>query len=140
MTAIRERVTAGEAVMDERDPGWWREDIDRAINLDILDLNTTDCCVLGQRCPLDALAEAIGLESPEMLTGADYDEAYGVNLALMSGRTATTWVPSLDAWAREHGFTGSNDDELDALTAEWKKDIIARRETAAAAGTETSGA
>jgi hypothetical protein len=133
MSAIRERVTAGEAVMDDRDPGWWRDDIDQAINLDTLDLNTTDCCVLGQRCPLDALAEAVGAGSPDMLTGADYDEAYGVNAVLTrGGLPSDTWGP-IDSWAASHGFTGSSS-EMDALTAEWKRIIIARREAAAATG------
>jgi hypothetical protein len=130
MTTITEQVAAGAALMDDRDPGWWCADVERAIDLWTLDLATTDNCVLGQRCPLDALAEAVGAENPDMLRDCDRDEAYGVNATLLRDGVPGTWVPSLDGWARAHGFTGG-DRELDALTAEWHRVILERRETAA---------
>lgn len=134
MSTITERVALGEALMDERDPGWWREDAEPPIDLRVLDLGSTDLCVLGQRCPLDALADAVGAESPEMLTYADRDEAYAVNAVLLRGGTGG-WRPSLDVWALAHGFTGGGD-EMDALTAEWKRVIEGRRGAATTAGEE----
>lgn len=32
MSTIAERVAAGAAFLDERDPDWWRADVERAIN------------------------------------------------------------------------------------------------------------
>lgn len=50
-------VSAGEAVMDAADPGWWRED---ALSLEALDMEHGDTCVLGQRCPDTVLAAWLG--------------------------------------------------------------------------------
>jgi hypothetical protein len=119
------RVAAGEAFMDAADPGWWREDIERAINLGDFDISRPDACVLAQRCPLEVLAERVGALNAESLLDCDMDEAYLVNAARLSsgaGRDDET----LTEWAAAHGFTG-NGDEMPALTAEWKRIITGRR-------------
>lgn len=43
MSGIAERVAAGAALLDERQPGWWQR-----INLDSLDLGSCVGCILGQ--------------------------------------------------------------------------------------------
>lgn len=126
---ITERVARGEAFLSEHDdPGWFRVDAEPAVDLGKLDIGSTENCVLGQRCPLEALADAAGAEDPGMLTEADWDEAYAVNaLRLLPPFTA------LDTWALAHGFTGAAD-EMDALTAEWRRVITGRREAEAGRG------
>jgi hypothetical protein len=131
MSAIAERVAAGAAFLDVNDPGWWRADVERAIDLDTLNLLEVDSCVLGQRCPLKAPA-------------VSRYEAYGARLA---GRD-TRGIADLDSWAIPLGFqavTGVIDDDGDpllnkasladyrALTAEWKR-VIAERRQAGEAG------
>ena len=49
MTTIAERVAAGAAFLDEHDPGWWRADVDRAIDLRVFEMAEPEHCVLGQR-------------------------------------------------------------------------------------------
>ena len=128
----RARVAAGAATLSENDdPRWWAADAGRAVDLATLDLSTTDCCVLAQRCPLDALADATGLESPDMLAGYHYDQAYAVNAVRLAGESS--WVPGVEAWARAHGFTGYPG-ELGALTAEWRRVITGLREAVASRG------
>jgi hypothetical protein len=122
------RVAAGEAFMDTADPGWWREDIDRAINLDDFDISRPDACVLAQRCPLDALAARVGALSAASLLDDDMDEAYFVNAARL-GTGAVRDGQTLTEWATAHGFAG-NSDEMPALTAEWKRVITRRRKAA----------
>ncbi len=132
MSAVTERVTRkGVPFMDEHDPGWWRADIDRPVNLDLLDIAATDRCVLGQRCPLVALAAAVGAGSPDRLTAGDWDEAYAVNAARLRGIPAP--FTSLDVWAFEHGFTGSSE-EMGELTGQWRQVIAGRREAEARHG------
>jgi cytochrome P450 len=46
---VSAEVARGAAFLDEKDPDWWRADVDRAINLKKLDLNNACQCVLGQR-------------------------------------------------------------------------------------------
>lgn len=113
MATIAERVAAGAAFLDRHDPDWWRPDVDRAIDLDRLDLEDTGSCILGQRCPLELLAEY------ENDPDAGYF-AYGYQL--MPGRT-------LFDCAGQHGFAG-NDDEYRDLTAEWRRVITGRRAAA----------
>jgi hypothetical protein len=126
MSTITERtarVARGYAFLSEHDdPGWYRADAEPPVDLGKLDIGSTENCVLGQRCPPEALADAAGAEDPDMLTEADWDEAYAVN--------ATRLLPpftALDTWALAHGFTGAAD-EMDALTAEWRRVITGRRE------------
>jgi hypothetical protein len=106
MTTITERVAAGAAFLDEHDPEWWRADVERAIDLDTLDLAEGDVCILGQRCPLAANDQYI---------------AYGV---MLSGLQETFAV---DHWAVQYGFQADDSAEYDDLTAEWRKVITGRR-------------
>lgn len=112
--------------MDAVDPGWWREDIERAIDLGDFDLSRPDACVLAQRCPLEALAGHVGALDAESLLEGDMDDAYFVN-AVRLGNGAVRDDQTLTEWATAHGFTG-NSDEMPALTAEWKRVITGRRE------------
>ena len=119
------RVAAGEAFMDTADPGWWREDIERAIDLADFDISRPDACVLAQRCPLDVLAQHVGALNAESLLDSDMDEAYFAN-AVRLGNGAVRDGETLTEWAAAHGFTG-NSDEMPALSAEWKRIVIERR-------------
>lgn len=115
MTAatIAERVAAGTAFLDEHDPEWWRADVERAIDLDGLDLGTGSRCILGQRCPLETVAPFS--EQASALSGIEWrDETSG----------------ALYEWASAHGFDfdlNADESEYDALTAEWKRLITERR-------------
>lgn len=106
MATIPERVAAGAEFLDEHDPDWWRADVEHAIDLGTLDLAQERVCVLGQRCPLEAMDPYI---------------AFG---RMLSGRE-TGW--RIDDWARPLGSQADgNSDDYEHLTAEWKR-VIARR-------------
>ena len=129
MTSTAERVTKGAQFLDERDPDWWREDVPNAIDLDELELDRTDACVLGQRCPLEVLAA--WNPSGEMWNAERY-MAYATHLSGLSGDWRIRW-------ACEHGFTlggplGAEREEWDALTDIWRVLILERRKLAADAG------
>lgn len=122
---VPERVDAGVAFMDEHDPEWWHEDVERAIDLDWFSIIAGDRCILGQRCPL-SFAEPGFTAYAEFLSGIK-DEP--------SGECGTIW-----AWAIPLGFTWDNDAspydhfaELDTLTDEWRR-VITERRAAAKAG------
>lgn len=125
MTTIAERVAAGAAFLDEHDPQWWRPDVERAINLDALDLAESDRCVLGQRCPLTVLAERLDCDVDD-LSAIDFGDTYSAYSQHLSGIEGD----GLAYWARDRGFTLTTDldgSEWDALTAEWRKVITERR-------------
>jgi len=122
-TPAAERVAAGFAFLEVRDPGFWRTGIEREIDLDELDLESPRLCVLGQRCPLEVFKAA---------TLTPY-EAFGARL---SGLPVAR-LGDLDAWAVPLGFQAVDDDDTDAmdedfylLTAEWRRVIKARRDEA----------
>lgn len=125
---ISERVAAGAAFLDEHDPQWWRADVERAIDLDSLDLIEAHACVLGQRCPLEVLARALNTSVDE-LSGFDMGDGYDAYLMHLSGLSGA----DRGSWARDHGFTllGSDadyrGDDWAVLTAEWKRVITERR-------------
>jgi hypothetical protein len=126
-TAEADKVAAGEACMDENDPGWWRADVERAIDLDTLDLRTTDRCILGQRCPVEVLAAHTGAD-PGDLSDDDRGEAYLAYAVHLSGLSGPQFVQ----WVTGHGFSASGADRKgwDRLTAEWRRGIIERRAAA----------
>lgn len=124
MTAtIAERVAAGAKFLDEHDRDWWRADVERAIDLDTLDLGTDELCILGQRCPLEAVVA--------------FDTEYYAQARRLSGLPG---IFAINSWAVGFGFQAyANDtdadgepiddelDEFDDLTAEWKRVITERR-------------
>jgi hypothetical protein len=124
MTAtIAERVAAGAKFLDEHDPDWWKADVERAIDLDTLELADSRMCVLGQRCPLETLASYNRAQIADLSEDADIERYYAFGLALM--RTTGDRRP-LFYWAAGHGFT-SEAGGWAGLTAEWKRLIEARR-------------
>jgi hypothetical protein len=131
---IPERVTAGEALMDEQDPGWWRADAGPAIDPDLLDLEDTGMCILGQRCPLDALIayhEARTGAAQARLRADVRENAYYAWGYRLSG-IPPEWAgarPGLFGWAVQHGFAGEPG-EYRELTAVWARVIRARRSAA----------
>lgn len=129
MSTITERVAAGAAFLDEHDPDWWREDVERAIDLDKLDLGESDRCILGQRCPLEVLASYLETDT-EDLSAPDFGDTYFAYSERLSGLHGA----GLPYWARDHGFTfitvpgeASALEIWDDLTAEWKRVITGRR-------------
>ena len=111
---IPERVAAGAAFLDEHDPDWWRADVERAIDLETLNLESSNNCILGQRCPLEGHLP-------------DRYMAYGSMLAGIRGNGF-----AVDAWARPLGFQADPDSdqwegEYDLLTVEWSRVIRERR-------------
>lgn len=129
MTAtIAGRVAAGAKFLDEHDPDWWRADVERAIDLDRLDLSQTDQCVLGQRCPLEVLARRVERRVDE-LRDNDFAGAYDAYVQHLSG--LPVGGHSLPRWAAGLGFIASFDDDdsnqYPALTAEWARVIRERR-------------
>jgi hypothetical protein len=124
MTTIAERVAAGAAFLDEHDPGWWEEDVERAISLDWLDLGDDETCVLGQRCPLEVL-HAYALEKWGS-DDADDDERYVAYAHELSGLNGN----DLNNWATEFGFALADTFDRpgwNILTTEWAHLIEARR-------------
>jgi hypothetical protein len=137
MRTIAERVAAGAAFLDEHDPGWWRADVERAIDLDTFDLAEPEHCVLGQRCPVTVLAEYCGITLDSLTDDDLLDElspewwrAYTAYAFVLSG---FNWgdALSLTDWGDRHGFSNSDDlggwEGYPDLTAEWKRAIEARR-------------
>jgi hypothetical protein len=127
VSTIAERVAAGAKFLDEHDPGWWRADVERAIDLDTLDLHNGDMCVLGQRCPLETTRDCPFYVRAVQLTGIgpdyedlDFDDQEGIEA-------------DIDQWAIPLGFqaggaTGTERAaDYRALTAEWKRVITGRR-------------
>lgn len=121
MADVTERVAAGAAWLDENDPDWWRPDVDRAIDLAMLDLAHSGRCVLGQRCPVETLADFLGAE-PDDDEGERY-YAYLSSLGVDEG------------WAVARGFceaapaavTAAGRGRWRLLTDEWKRVISERR-------------
>lgn len=113
MSKITEWVAAGFAFLDKDDPGWWRADTERPVNLDALDFRNGDTCVLGQRCPVET----------HRLT------CFRVHAAKLSGFPVSNWR-DINAWAVEHGFQAASMTSAgsDALTDRWKRGIAERRE------------
>ena len=105
--AVRDRVEAGVAWLDQHDPGWWKVDQPGhgtdggPIDLDQLNMRSTCNCVLGQR------------------NGSFFD------------------VPITLDQAVEFGFdtAGGGLEEFEALGEEWTRVITERREAAALEGT-----
>jgi hypothetical protein len=127
MSTITERVAAGAAFLDEHDPEWWRADVGNAIDLDTLSLESTQRCILGQRCPLELIGK---------LPRREYD-AYYVMAAKMSGASLFD-LDLIQDWAAPLGFMtgyfdgdddeyGDDDDGYGDLTDEWARVIRERR-------------
>lgn len=95
MSTIAERVAAGAAFLDGREPGW-----DRRIDLDKLSIGSQCRCILGQ----------LHRSFMAGLMDLDLNEDEDVALGFM-------WHPDQDA----------ESDEIDRLTAEWKRVITGRR-------------
>jgi len=122
--SVGERVAAGAAVLDAKDPGWWRADVERAINLDMLDMLNGRLCVLGQRCPVEIWARR---ERPWMTP-------YVVQVGRMSGLPVDQGVwENAAGWVYAHGFAPNDDDfhhPRERLESEWKRVITERRAAA----------
>jgi hypothetical protein len=123
MITIAERVAKGAQFLDEHDPDWWKPGVERAIDLEALDLGHGGMCILGQRCPLE---DAEGAH--------DCGQApYHARAAAISGLLEED---AIDAWAADLGFQaaaatwGRSDGEYDTLTAEWRRFITERRAAA----------
>ena len=98
-----ERVAKGAALLDEKRPGW----VDR-IDLDTLDIDNCEDCVLGQAFEAE-------VHDDENCGYTDGLEALGIP----SGRPE-----------EDFGFDAHRADQA-SLTAEWKRVITARREASA---------
>jgi hypothetical protein len=124
VTAIAERVAAGAAFLDEHDPEWWRPDVDRAIDLERLDLGDASVCILGQRCPLEVL-RSFRVSSPLAADDEESADAYDAYFKHLSGMGSVEGIQ----WGADHGFTFAigGQDNWRGLTAEWKRVITERR-------------
>jgi hypothetical protein len=111
MTTIAERVAAGAAFLDEREPGWWER-----INLDELDLHSACRCVLGQ-----------------LATDLGYVETGWGNILGRFELRRWRWsyefdgLPDTDVACGFNAGGNQAQEEYAALTAEWKRVIEARR-------------
>ena len=130
MATVAERVARGAALLDDKDPGWWRDEGERAIRLGNLEMAEPEHCVLGQRCPVTVLAAfchlSPGDEDELSALSAQWWRAYTAYAIELSGLDYDS-EPSLDRWGRYHGFSGSIFDEYPGLTAEWIRVITGRR-------------
>jgi hypothetical protein len=107
---------AGAAVLDEKDPGWWRADIENAIDLGELVMHDPRACVLGQRCPGERWPSIAGRLSGFGWLRDDHDDPRDER----------------DAWTRAHGFEIAHGADYAELGDAWTADIEARRAAAAA--------
>lgn len=110
---VTRRVARGFAHQDQLAPGWWREDAEHPIDVDRLDLADACRCVLGQRYD----------GHPDANPDEDGRTPYDVGLRDL--------FPDLSDRGRvraaiRHGYTGRAGD-FAALTAEWRRGILARR-------------
>jgi hypothetical protein len=129
MSGIPERVALGAAFLDEHDHPWWREDVENAIDLDRLDMECGDVCVLGQRCPFGTLTAYLGYtpdpDDPDEADDLEFRyHSYALRLSGISPRE------SMEDWAVAHGFNrpfGGGGAEYRELTAEWARVIRERR-------------
>lgn len=128
LSAVAGKVAAGAAFLDEHDPGWWRPDVERAIDLRSLHMGYGDACVLGQRCPLEALTGYLG-RAPEDID--DQEFRYHAYAGRLNGGFPDR--EAMEDWAVARGFNrppGEDDGEYDELTDEWKRIISERRAAA----------
>jgi hypothetical protein len=144
VSTIAERVAAGAAFLDEHDPEWWRADVERAIDLVALNMESGRTCILGQRCPMETLTAYVGY-TPDPDEPDDVDDLefrYHAYAGHISGIGAGRAVrEDMERWAVGHGFNrpfGGSRQEYDALTAEWKH-VIAERRAEAVARAVTPG-
>lgn len=100
MSTITERVAAGAAFLDEREPGW-----DQRISLDELSIGSSCNCILGQ---LHGNYTG-GLMDLNFL----YEDWSDIEFGFM--------------WSSNRAVLGGVDGEVAALTAEWKRVITERR-------------
>jgi hypothetical protein len=137
VSAVAERVAAGAAFMDEHDPGWWRADVEQAIDLDRLLMDQPDRCILGQRCPLTVLAAFCHTVPDDEFLDDERWRSYTAYAIELSGiRQTSIFGPAgLARWGDAHGFSNSDEsggwEGYPSLTAEWKRVILARREAGA---------
>ena len=110
-----ERVARGAALLDDRRPGWWREDRHRSIDLDELDIDDCTACVLGQL-----------YRTPDPSLG--YDEGLGQLGITARGEAATCGFIAADGLRSEVWQV-----ESDRLGAEWSLLIAGRRDAASVA-------
>lgn len=112
MPSIPERVAKGVALLDKTLAGW-----DGRIDLDRLDLSSTCDCILGQEF--------------EAHSDVDMDDDWSGSSPFDVGvrELFTRWFVDAEQEARLHGFNaiGSTAEEFDALEAEWRRVILARR-------------
>ena len=116
MSTVADRVAAGAAYLDEREPGWWQR-----IDLDRLDLQAQCRCVLGQ----------LATDVDRSTLWETICERFGV---LPFGRKNCRPSDSELGFNVLPGYEECDDDlaalaEYAQLTAEWKALINARRST-----------
>lgn len=99
-----ERITAGGALLDVLDPGWWHADAVPSVDLDALNMADWDMCLLAQRFAPARWARQRVAASP-----------YQIGLLALG-------VP-FNA-APDYGFAGV---DVDVLTPGWRQYIAARR-------------
>jgi hypothetical protein len=111
VSTVAERVAKGAALLDEREPGWWRD-----IDVDRLDLSSPCRCVLGQLTTdlteeddWDAVCVRFGIRPWNTHNGLPTDYELGFNAVECRYHEPPTG------------------EEYDALTEEWLRVIAARR-------------
>ncbi len=100
------RITAGAALLDALDPGWWREGATPSVDLAALNMADTRPCLLGQRFTHPAPA------------------ADRPRLGLQPYETGLLILGVLPGNAAPCGFTGA---DAGLLTAGWRHLVISRR-------------
>jgi hypothetical protein len=70
MTTITERVAAGAAYLDEREPGWWQR-----VDIRTFDITSPCKCILGQvyRAAVRVVAGAGGFDYADGYLGVDIE-------------------------------------------------------------------
>ncbi len=104
MATIKERVQAGADLLDKVLPDWWNGKETPTIDLEILEMNSPNMCVLGQ--------------------------CFGEYSAGCEKLAISPWRRSRGPDAEDFGFISGVHNDTGRLTAPWRKEIRYRRNAA----------
>jgi hypothetical protein len=99
LSVLDARVARGAALLDERGPAAWRQQID----VGRLDVNLDCDCVIGQLYPNMMFTTALRRLSSGLFQ----------------------WVAELHDWALDHGFDVDDNDDVEPLNTAWQTYLLA---------------
>lgn len=123
MTDIDPRVGAGAAWLDEVQPDWWK-----VVDLDFLDQQQCDQCVLGQLVSWVTTGEPKRIHDGYQQV-VNYSAPWCTDTEVVHSQEAFQLTDRMPIpLAKARGFHISSEDDWDMLTDDWRTTIAARRE------------